>query len=319
MKICPCCGFESANSANGVLSEACLSCGAYSVGEPLPRPEHELPSYARSLVLTVMGTLMVLLFLTQTIIDVADRSTRGAISNLAAFSMIPSDLWSWIAAGETAAWRLKWAMIPLTLLVVFVGRKLYGSIRQSPTRFCGVRYARNGYAASLAVPLLVLILIGITVPARLRDRQLGIEAGFKAMGYASDRALLQYREQFGVLPSEWKDLVRLPDQDGSIAALLRDIDAAGYKVIGADIAALPTEKPRTLRGEVLRNASINIAADDTLSTGLPFPSYELRLPGWDKLLGTEDDLIVLDGVTYTTSELPRRGVSAASAGQKRQP
>ena len=129
MKICPCCGSKSANFESGAIGLECLACGAYSVGEPLPRPENELPSYARSLVLTVTGSLMVLMFLTQTIIALAESSMRGAKSTLAAFSMIPTDLLTWAEAAETAAWRLKWVMIPLTLFVLFAGRKFYRSIK----------------------------------------------------------------------------------------------------------------------------------------------------------------------------------------------
>lgn len=318
MTICPCCGFKSANSVRGVLSADCLSCGAHPVGEPLPRPEHELPSYARSLVLTVSGALIVLVFLTQTIIAMFQRSTRGAISNLAAFSMIPFDLWSWIAAAETAAWRLKWVTIPVALLVIFASRKLYRSMLAEPGRFCGQRYALRGYLASAAVLLLILILIGVTVPERLRHRQWGIEAGTNALGYATDRVLLKYREKFGTLPSDTKDLARLPDPDGSIAALLKEIDASEYKV-SAELAAVPKQNPRPLRGAVIRNASLSTAADEPLSEGLSFTNYELRLPGVDRLLNTEDDLIVRDGVIIRVSEIQRRGVSATSAAQKRQP
>lgn len=302
----------------GVLSADCLSCGAHPVGEPLPRPEHELPSYARSLVLTVSGALIVLVFLTQTIIAMFQRSTRGAISNLAAFSMIPFDLWSWIAAAETAAWRLKWVTIPVALLVIFASRKLYRSMLAEPGRFCGQRYALRGYLASAAVLLLILILIGVTVPERLRHRQWGIEAGTNALGYATDRVLLKYREKFGTFPSDTKDLARLPDPDGSIAALLKEIDASEYKV-SAELAAVPKQNPRPLRGAVIRNASLSTAADEPLSEGLSFTNYELRLPGVDRLLNTEDDLIVRDGVIIRVSEIQRRGVSATSAAQKRQP
>jgi hypothetical protein len=313
--ICPCCGFKS----NGVLRDGCLSCGARPVGEPLPRPEHELPSYARSLVLAVTGTLMVLVFLTQTIAAIVQSSARGATSNLMAFSMIPFDWEPWLAAGETAAWRLKWVMIPLTVLVFFGARKLYRSMLAEPSRFCGQRYARRGYVASAAVPLLVLILIGVTVPERLRQRQLGIEAGFNAQGYRIDRALREYREAFGTLPSELKDLGKnLPDADGSLAAALKNLDALGYTV-NSEVASVPTKKPRPLRGAVILNASVAPAADETLTGGFSFTNYELRLPGADKLLNTEDDLIVRDGVTYKTSELPRRGTSATSARQKLQP
>ena len=307
--ICPCCGFKSANSLRGISSEACTACGAHSVGEPLPRPEHELPAYGRSLLLAVTGALTVLVFVTQTIIAVVQESPRAATPTLALSSIVPLNFWSWVAASETAAWKLKWLMIPISLLVLFGSRKLYRSIRQSPSSFCGLRAARNGYYASAAIPLLVLILIGVTVPARLRHRSWGIEAGDKAQGYAIDRVLLQYREKFGTFPSDKKDLARLPDADGSIAGLLKEIDGAEYKP-GADVAAVPKQNPRTLRGAVIRNASLSTAADEPLSEGLSLTNYEMRLPGPDKILNTEDDLIVRDGVIDKASEMPHRGTSA---------
>jgi len=313
VRICPCCGFKS----DSVLSGACQSCGVRPVGDPLPRPENELPSFGRALLLAVSGTLMALTFLTQTFIALTQRSSRGATSNLAFFSMVPFDLWSWLAAAETAAWRLKWVMIPVTLLVVFGSRKLYRSIVESPSRFCGVRYARNGYLASAAVPLLVLILIGVTVPARLRHRQWGIEAGINAHIYRTDRAFDAYRETFGTLPSDPRDLSRLPDPDGSIAAALKNLDLSGYRPT-ADLAAVPNKKPQQLRGAVIRNASIS-TADDVPSERLSFTNYELPLPGPDKIMGTEDDLIVRDGVIYNASETPRRGVTAAASTQSRKP
>jgi hypothetical protein len=231
--------------------------------------------------------------------------------------MIPSDFWSWVAAGETAAWRLKWVMIPLTLFVLFVSRKLYRSILAEPSRFCGQRYARNGYIAAVTVPLLVLLLIGITVPKRLEHRQWGIEAGINAQAYRIDRALREYREAFGTLPSDLKDLNRLSDADGSLAAALKNVDASGYNVNSPELAAVPTKKPRPIRGTVILNASVSTVSDEPLSGGILFTNYDLRLPGADQLLNTEDDLIVRDGVTYKPSELPRRAGNTTSATKKR--
>lgn len=296
------------------MSDGCKACGARPVGEPLPRPERELPSYGRSLLLAMTGTFMVIAFLTQTFLSLTQRSSRGATSNLAFLSMVPFDLQSWLSAAETAAWQLKWVMIPVTILVLFFGRKLYRSIAQSPARFCGVRYARNGYLASIAVPLLILILIGVTVPERLQQRQDGIQAGFNAQGYRIDRALTEYREEFGTLPSELKDLNRLPDSDGTIAAALLNLDTSGYKA-SAEMAA--KQKPQPLRGAVIRNASLTIA-DDMPNEALSFTNYVLPLPGADKLLGTDDDLIVRDGVITKAADTPRRGVSS-STSQTRKP
>ncbi|MFN2491278.1 MAG: hypothetical protein ABR501_00150 [Pyrinomonadaceae bacterium] len=310
MTICPCCGLKSDSvSVQGRVSNyACQACGARAVGEPLPRPEHELPSYGRSLLLAVTGALLVLVFVVQTLISVAARAPQTAVSGVALSSFLPMDFGTWVAAAETASWRLKWIMIPVALVVFFGSRKIYQSITASPARFCGVRYARRGYLASASVPLLALILIGVTVPERLRHRQRGIEAASKAQAYRIDRALVEYQQEFGTLPSDLKDLSRLPDADGSIASLLKNIDAAGYTV-NAEVAAVPKQKPRTLRGAVISKASLTTATDDTLGEGLSFTNYELRLPGSDKILGNEDDLLVRDGVIYKASETPRRGVT----------
>ena len=316
MTICPCCGFKSEAALNRTSND-CRACGARSVGEPLPRPEHELPSYGRSLVLAVTGTLLVLIFVVQTLIALVQRSPSGGTPKLALASIVPLDFWVWIAAVETASWRLKWIMIPITLFIIFGSRKLYRSIAQSPARFCGLRYARNGYLASVLVPLLILIFIGITVPARLSHREWGIEARTNALGYATDRVLLEYREKFGTFPSDKRDLTRLPDPDGSIAALLKEIDVSEYKV-SAEVAAVPKQNPRPLRGGVIRNASLSTAADEPLSEGLSFTNYELRLPGPDKVMGTEDDLLIRDGVFTELPQTPRRG-NGSAAPQRHQP
>ena len=178
-----------------------------------------------------------------------------------------------------------------------------------PARFCGLRYARTGLLASVMVPALVLLLIGVTVPERLRNRQLAIDAGIQRKGYTIDRALLEYRIEFGTLPTDLKDLSRLSDKDGSIAAALSGIDITGYKAT-ADLAALPAKKRPPLRGAVILNASINSATDDLPSEGVSFTNYELPLAGEDKLFGTEDDFIVRDGVITKASEVVRRTSTA---------
>jgi len=292
--ICPCCGFRF----EGSLNNGCQACGAQPVGEALPKPENELPYYGRSLLLAVIGTLMVLVFLTQTIIALMQKAP------------VSLGLWSFVAAGETAAWRLKWIAIPITLLVLWAGRRIYSSMLTAPGKFCGLGYARTGLWAAAMVPVLIALLIGVTVPERLRQRQRGIEAGFHAQGYAIDRALLEYRLQFGTLPTDLKDLSRLADKDGSIASALASVDITGYKVT-ADVAALPTKKPQQLRGAVIMNASINNATDDSPQEGLSFTNYELPMAGEDKIMGTEDDFLVRDGVITKGLPVLRRSSSSA--------
>lgn len=303
MTICPCCGFRF----EGNLSDGCEACGVVPVGEALPKPEHELPSYARSLLLAVAGSLMVLVFLVQTIMAFAQRSTQSLSPQVALASVFSFDFWSWVAAAQTAAWRLKWIAIPVTFLVLWFSRKLYRSMMKTPARFCGLRYARAGMLASALVPISIAFLIGVTVPERLKQRQEGIQAASYALGYTIARAQLEYRAKFGTFAADLSDLRRLPDADRSIARALKNIDPAGYKP-NAEVAALPKKNPQPPRGAVILNAAITTATDDTIAEGLSFTNYELRLPGADKLTGTEDDLIVLDGVIMKVVETGRRPV-----------
>lgn len=300
MTICPCCGFKF----EGTLSQGCAACGACPVGEALPRPEHELPHYGRSLLVTVAGALMVLVFLTQTIIALV-QTAPPVTATLALASVFPLDFWSWVAAGQTAAWRLKWIALPATIIVLWGSLKIYRSMLNSPARFCGLAYARTGLLASALVPVLIAVLIGVTVPERLRQRQDGLEAASNAMYYRVARAQLEYNARFGRVAADMKDLLLLPDPDGSIAVALSNIDASGYKP-SADLAALPKQKSRTLRGAVIRNASLDTTTDDLPSEGVSFTNYELPLPGADKLMGTEDDLVLRDGVIFKVSESVRR-------------
>jgi type II secretory pathway pseudopilin PulG len=295
LTICPCCGFKF----HGALSSGCRQCGARAVGEPLPRPAHELPSYGRSLVLAVSGSLVVLVFVVQTII---------------AFFQSASDsfgFWTWVAAGETAAWRLKWVSIPVLVAILVFGRKLYHSVRLQPEKFCGLKYARRGLLASSIVVLLIALLIGVTVPARLRHRQLAKEAAIRAQIYTFEHALLEYKLKYRSLPPDFQTLLeRIPDPDGT----LRNLDPTGYRA-SADVAAVSTEKSRTLRGAVIRKASLSPATDYTQTGGLAFTNYVMRFPGEDKILGTDDDWIGRDGVVMKLSEVAKGGVGrSVSAG-----
>lgn len=299
MTICPCCGFKF----HGALSNGCKQCGARAVGEPLPKPTHELPSYGRSLLLALGGSLVVLLFLVQVVVAFVTRFSESF------------GLWNWIAAGETAAWRMKWIAIPILLLTVTWGRKLYRSILLQPDRFCGIKHARVGLLASATVMLLIAVLIGVTIPDRLRQRELAKEAAMRAQWYTIDRALVEYRIKYQTYPADFKELQdRIPDPYGTLAKVIADLDPSGYRPMG-EVAAVANEKSRTLRGAVIRRASLSPATDDATPGGLAFTTYVLHLPGEDKILGTEDDWVGRDGMIMRISQVAKGGVGrSVSAG-----
>ena len=299
MTTCPCCGFKF----HGALSSGCKACGARAIGDPLPRPEHELPSYGRSLVLAVSGSLIVLVFLVQTILAWFQRFSDSF------------GFWNWVAASETAAWRLKWISIPIFLIIITFGRKLYRSILLQPEKFCGLKYAQRGFIASATVVLLIGLLIGVTVPARLRQRQMSNDAATRAQWYTVDRALAEYRIKYQTYPADLKELKeRIPDPHGILAEAIDGLDPRGYRAMG-EVAAVSTEKSRPLRGVAIRNASLSSPTDDATPAGLAFTTYVLRLPGEDKILGNEDDWVGRDGMINKISNIAKGGVGhSVSAG-----
>jgi hypothetical protein len=81
-----------------------------------------------------------------------------------------------------------------------------------------------------------------------------------------------------------------------------------------DVAAVDTGKSRNLRGAVIRKASLT-STDDAAPQGLAFTTFELRLPGEDKILGTDDDWIGREGVVTRLKDVAKGGVGrSVSAG-----
>jgi hypothetical protein len=302
--ICPSCG----SNFVGDLCVGCPSCGARAVGPPLAKAEHELRSYGRALGAAASGALMF-----------------GAFVGSVVVALIQYKLHFWtiflrsgtiVSAAEVAAWRLKWLVIPAAIVALWSGRLLIRSIKNSSTRFGGLRLARAGFVVSVAMTLVIATMIGITIPERLRQRQDAIEAAIRARGYALHLALLDYRELHGTLPTPddfSRELRTLPDPDGSIADALRYVDASGYQATSV-LASAGKRKPLALRGGALRNAPPASANAD--APGVSFTIYELRLPGEHKLLGTDDDFIMRDGLIMKASDPPP---SSSGATRPRRP
>jgi len=285
--ICPSCG----SKVDCDLRSGCPSCGARAVGPPLAKAEHELASYGRAVIALAGGVVMSAGLLVATVAALVENNGVWlSLSNI-------------FTAGEVAAWRLKWVALPVAIAVLWGGARLTRSIRKDPGRFIGLRAARAGLVASIVATAMIASLIGITVPERLRRREWAIEAATNADIYTFQRAALEFRELRGSFPSTFKELRdHVPDPDGTIAAALSRLDPEGYEPTALVAAASTKSKTRSLRGSALRDAVTS--ADQPLDQAVSFTTYELRVPGPDKLLNTDDDLIVRDGLIMKVSELP---------------
>ncbi|HEV2761566.1 MAG TPA: hypothetical protein VGV38_01130, partial [Pyrinomonadaceae bacterium] len=293
MTTCPCCGFKF----EGDLGEGCASCGARPVGPPLARPEQEMPAYGPALFVAATGALLCLALLAAT------------VSALFEQKQLSLGFWKLVSAAETAAWRLKWMVLPASLAGLYVNWRVRARMRREPARFVGHGAARAGVALTAGVVLAFAALIGVTVPERLRQRELARQAALDAQRHAVHRVLLEYNALYGSLPSAPEHLNRLPDPDGSVAAARTMLEAGAY-VPEADIAALPRSagKSRTKRGGAARVRTVaarSNSTDDVPGEQLSLTNYTFVLPGRDATLGTPDDLLIRDGRVDTRA--PRAG------------
>src|ERR1044072_3656934 len=179
--MCPWCG----EGFEGESGEACASCGARRVGPPLALPERGLPSYGHALAVCAAGFVL---------LAAALGATVGALFEFEELVLAPKTL---LRAAETAAWGLKWTALPAGVVFMVLCEWLYARMRRAPARFVGHLHARAGLATIATVTLALLVLIGVTVPERLRMRELGRRAAENAVLYETDLALARYRKRFG--------------------------------------------------------------------------------------------------------------------------
>ncbi len=278
------------------MRNGCAACGARPVGPPLARPERELPGYGPAFFVGAGGALFSLSFVVASVAALFERETLSLDSN------------ALVRAAETAAWRLKWSALPAAFVAAFASAKLYARMRREPTRFAGMKAARAGLALTVLTAVALAALIGVTVPERLRMRELARRAAENALLYAGDQALARYRARFGTYPATLGDLRRLDDPNCELAAVLEAMGATEYKP-ETDIASLSTQGPKgggKRRSARTRNVSAR-NTDDLPGAGLALTNYELVLPGRDRVLGTEDDLRIRDGLIAERGARPAAG------------
>lgn len=280
MNICPCCG----EKLEGEWSGGCAACGAQAVGPPLAPPERVLPSWGRALAVAVSGAALASSFA---------ASVAAALWRRETIVLSPDSL---VRAAESAAWGLKWTALPLSLLASAIGLRLYARVRREPARFAGRRTAAAGLALTLAVAAALATLVAVTVPERLRRRELARQAAARALLYETELALARYRARFGTYPASLSDLQRLDDHNCETSKLLIALGASAYQP-ETDLASVAPDRAKgraKRRGARVRTASAR-STDDLDGPGLALTNYELTLPGPDGQLDTADDVRLRDG------------------------
>ncbi len=277
LMICPCCG-----SSRQV--EPCPSCHARSVGEPMLQPEAKLPGLGPALMALLVALVILAAFLATWVLGNDMKVARVflvlALGESTAFTksllqLDPSLLQYRIYSFD--AYRLaslmSFGLIPLSLLGMWLARRALKLRRRNPVQFGGQRMA----ATALLLSLLWFVLFSAaglsSIPRALQRGRAKHLAAMRAQFYRMhNEALNRYYAEFGTYPQELSDL--------------RDFVPEVIPVTdhwGTAISYSPTAL---------------IASTRVFSkNGAPgYSNYQLVSAGPDAILGTADDIRMIDGV-----------------------
>ncbi len=277
---CPCCG-----SSCQIAQAACPSCHARSVGEPMLQPETKLPGLGPALLALIVAAAIMLAFLATwflgndmkvarvLLVLVLGESTAFTKSLL---QLDPSLLQYRIFSFD--AYRLasfmSLGLIPLSLLGMWMARRVLKLRKLNPVQFGGQRMA----VTALLLSMLWFVLFSAaglsSIPRALQRGRAKHLAAMRAQFYRMhNEALNRYYADFGTYPQELSDL--------------RDF--------------VPEVIPVTdYWGTAISYSPTALIASKNGAPG--YSNYQLVSAGPDAILGTPDDIRMIDGVIVDASD-----------------
>lgn len=277
---CPCCG-----ASRQTQPAACASCQARSVGEPMLQPATKLPSLGPALTALIVAGVILLAFLATWLLGndmkvarvllvlALDESTAltksllqldPALLQYRIFSFDALRLASFMSLGA----------IPLSLVGMGLACRALKLRKLNPLQFGGQRMA----ATALLLSLLWFVLFSAagvsSIPRALQRGRAKHLAAMRAQFYRMhNEALNRYYAEFRTYPQELSDL--------------RDFVPEVIPVTdywGTAISYSPTALIASKNG------------------ALGYSNYQLVSAGPDAILGTADDIRMIDGVIVDASD-----------------
>ncbi len=278
--ICPCCG-----SSRPAQSAACASCQARSVGAPMLQPETKLPGLGPALTALLVALVVVVAFLATWLLSNDMKVARvllvSAFGTSTTFTksllqLDPSLLQYRIFTfdGYQLACFMSLGLIPLSLLSMGLARRALKLHKLNPLQFGGQRMA----ATALVLSMLWFVLFsaaGISaIPRALQRGRAKNLAAMRAQFYRMhNEALNRYYTEFRTYPQELSDL--------------RDF--------------VPEVIPVTdYWGTTINYSPSALIASKNGAPG--YSNYQLVSAGPDTILGTADDIRMIDGVIVDASD-----------------
>ncbi|MBI3949826.1 MAG: hypothetical protein HY314_05170 [Acidobacteria bacterium] len=164
-------------------------------------------------------------------------------------------------------------LLPVVMVATFLACCGLRLASRRPSEYGGARLSRYCLALSLLLFLLDGGALAGRLPDMLESRKLKQRAYTEAMMYKLNLAVAKYREQYGAYPER---LIDLQEMDPTMRPVLDYWDhALVYTPMSSDVASRVSP--------------------------VPFQNYELISRGGDGILGTEDDIVMRDGLMIPAS------------------
>ena len=187
-----------------------------------------------------------------------------------------------------AAIVTKW-LAPLALIPAWYAMRAMRLEKSDPASYGGYRLA----AVTLTIALTgsaVLAVYGIAnIPRALENRRIRHVAGTQAAMYHLANLVEDYRHTFGSYPRDTQEIKKV---------LTETIPADSWET-----TIRYQSYPEALVDSNLRN---DPGPARHGAASIQFNNFELRSAGPDGIQGTDDDIIMLDGVFYTNAEIKKQ-------------
>jgi hypothetical protein len=272
--VCPCCGQD-----REIAAMACDSCGARQVGPPLAPPDRLLPRLGPALVALGCAILVLLVFLAAWIfsndskvgrvilVTLIGDGTKLTRSLLAADPKLPLyRIFAYDAYRQ--AFYLSVALIPLSLIGIWLARRAGRLIGTAPSNFGGARMVRASLILSSLWVVILSTVVALNLPEAIeRGRAKRMAATRAAMYQLHQEALHKFYNEYGSYPQDLTDLSRVKaEKTPQVDYWERQFS---YRPVG----------------EIASKGS-----------AVSFTNYRLASAGADGRFGTSDDLTMTDGV-----------------------
>lgn len=278
--ICPCCGIS-----NKSVNDECPNCHARAVGEPMVQPENKLPGLGPALTALIFALIILLGFVGTWLLSHDMKVARAllvmALGEGTKFSktllqLDPSLLQYRIFTFDAyqLAWLMSLGIVPLSIIGMWLARRAMKLSQLNPAQFGGKKIAATAFALSMLWFVLFSAAGISSIPRALQRGRAKHQAEVRAQFYRMhNEALKRYYAEFGTYPQELSDL--------------RDF--------------VPEIIPVTdYWGTAISYSPTALIASKNSAPG--YSTYQLVSAGPDAMMGTADDIQMIDGVIVNATD-----------------